>query len=349
MHTLGKFIQELMDDRGMTRPELVTASGLSRQHVQQLLTRDSLGRMPEPSTFTRLAAAFPGIPEETFIWRAAEAIGVPVDRLTVVTPRMSDLATSAVFNELGQRLGLRSRLTSPTTEVGAELKISSSAEGRNELHEAPATGGESLQEMIRRVMREEGLDSVRALYRRLPDNKDRVTYETVRKLANGEQRGTRDPRVFRDLAIMLRVDENDVRTALNELPTYGDWELPPRAQSLNPDERATVMNVVDAILRAKGAVEPAVSDRTVNLADGHAANDELAEHFDDADWPAKADEYRRGHAAADELADRRRAPKPVPADIATTAADAQDEPTVRQASKDLRNQDRAGQENQDPS
>lgn len=40
--------------------------------------------------------------------------------------------------------------------------------------------------------------------------------------------------MFRDLAIMRRINENDVRMALNEFLTYSDWELPPRVQSLTP-------------------------------------------------------------------------------------------------------------------
>lgn len=53
---------------------------------------------------------------------------------------------------------------------------------------------ESLQEIIRRVLRVHGIENVMALHWRL----DRVTCETARKLAPGGQRGTREIRVFRD-------------------------------------------------------------------------------------------------------------------------------------------------------
>lgn len=111
---------------------------------------------------------------------------------------------------------------------------------------------ESVPELIARRMGELQITSLLALHRRLTDP-DSITYETVRNLANGKQRGTRDDRVIRDLAIMLAVDEATVREAVGADPTYGPWELPPRAQGLDPQEREVVISVVDALLRAKRA------------------------------------------------------------------------------------------------
>ena len=110
---------------------------------------------------------------------------------------------------------------------------------------------ESLPDLIATAMSRFGVQSVRALYRRLPDGADRMTYETFRKLSNGEQRGVRDPRVVRDLQIILEEPEPRIRAALNMGPTYGPWELPPRAQGLNPQERRVVVEVIDTILLAK--------------------------------------------------------------------------------------------------
>jgi len=104
MHKLGEFIQELTDTRGMTRSDLVKASDLSRQHVRQLITRETLGRMPEETTFRALARAFPGVSEETVIWRAAEPTGVQVDRLTVVSPALDEIRNEALLQELARRL-----------------------------------------------------------------------------------------------------------------------------------------------------------------------------------------------------------------------------------------------------
>lgn len=160
---------------------------------------------------------------------------------------------------------------------GAALVLVESVACSNASYPRLIQGGdvsESLQDLIRRIMREQDIDCVRSLYRRLPDAHDRVTYETVRKLANGEQRGTRDTRVFRDLAIMLRVDENDVRAAMGVPPTYGEWQLPPRAQSLNLDERAAVMGVVDAILRAKRVNAASSGAPVAHLRDDQSATAE---------------------------------------------------------------------------
>lgn len=112
---------------------------------------------------------------------------------------------------------------------------------------------ESLPQLFSRRMGDLKVSTVRQLYQRLPqgDGVDRVTYETVRKLHNGEQRGSRDQRVPRDLALMLEVSENEIRSAMKMPPTFGEFELPPRAQALDPQERVVVMAVVDALLRAK--------------------------------------------------------------------------------------------------
>lgn len=120
--------------------------------------------------------------------------------------------------------------------------------------EAPVLGDvtESLPALIARRMNDLGARSVRDLYLRLPtDETDRISYETVRKLVNGEQRRVKGNRVLRDLALMLEVNENEVRVALGVPPTYGPWEIPPRVNGLDPTERDVVMGVIDALLRAK--------------------------------------------------------------------------------------------------
>lgn len=100
-------------------------------------------------------------------------------------------------------------------------------------------------------MGEMGVKSIAELHRRLPEGEDRIAYETVRLLSNGDQRNTRDPRVPRDLALILDVAEDQVRAALKIEPNFGIFELPPRAQGLAPSERKVVLSVVDAIITAK--------------------------------------------------------------------------------------------------
>lgn len=53
-----QFIQAEMDARGWDRPTLERVSGLSRSHVQKLLTANKLGRMPDEKTLQGLAHAF---------------------------------------------------------------------------------------------------------------------------------------------------------------------------------------------------------------------------------------------------------------------------------------------------
>lgn len=110
---------------------------------------------------------------------------------------------------------------------------------------------ESLPALIRRRQGELHAAGLMDLYRRLPEGTGRITYETFRLLANGKQRGHRGGRVFRDVALILSVTENDVREAMGAEPEYGDWELPARANALDPTERELVLRVIDGLLRAK--------------------------------------------------------------------------------------------------
>ena len=106
MHALGRFIQDLMDARNMPRPDLERASGLSRQHIHQLLDdrKTGLGRMVDDSTIAALARAFPDVGESAFIAKAAESLGVPVDRLTVVRADFDQLTDEALLGLLSKRL-----------------------------------------------------------------------------------------------------------------------------------------------------------------------------------------------------------------------------------------------------
>ncbi len=106
MHALGRFISDLMDARGMSRPDLERASGLSRQHIHQLLDdrRRSLGRMVDEATIAGLSRAFADIGETPFIVKAAESLGVPVDRLAVVDVDLDRLSDDALLGILARRL-----------------------------------------------------------------------------------------------------------------------------------------------------------------------------------------------------------------------------------------------------
>jgi transcriptional regulator with XRE-family HTH domain len=106
MHALGRFITDLMDARSMSRPDLERASGLSRQHIHQLLDdrRTSLGRMVDDTTVVGLSRAFADIGETAFILKAAESLGVPVDRLATVDVDIDRLSDDALLGILARRL-----------------------------------------------------------------------------------------------------------------------------------------------------------------------------------------------------------------------------------------------------
>lgn len=106
MHALGRFISDLMDARSMSRPDLERASGLSRQHIHQLLDdrRTSLGRMVDDATIAGLSRAFADLGETAFILKAAESLGVPVDRLATVDVDLDRLSDDALLGILARRL-----------------------------------------------------------------------------------------------------------------------------------------------------------------------------------------------------------------------------------------------------
>jgi transcriptional regulator with XRE-family HTH domain len=104
MHELGRFIQDLMDGHGWRQADLARASGITPATVSRLLTKGHLGRMVADDTIAGLHKAFPEIPEGVFITKAAEALGVPVDRLETVDPDLSSLSDEALLGILAERL-----------------------------------------------------------------------------------------------------------------------------------------------------------------------------------------------------------------------------------------------------
>ncbi|WP_175419070.1 helix-turn-helix domain-containing protein [Acidipropionibacterium acidipropionici] len=104
MHELGRFIQDLMDGHGWRQADLARASGITPATVSRLLVKDHLGRMVADETIAGLHRAFPEIPEGVFITKAAEALGVPVDRLETVDPDLSSLSDEALLGILAERL-----------------------------------------------------------------------------------------------------------------------------------------------------------------------------------------------------------------------------------------------------
>lgn len=103
MHELGRFIQNLMDQEGMTQSDLARRAGLSRQHVHGMLKAEKLTRLPAGSTIDGLHRAFPHVSRETFVLQAASAMGVPVD-VNPSAPDYQSLSNEALLGILKERL-----------------------------------------------------------------------------------------------------------------------------------------------------------------------------------------------------------------------------------------------------
>lgn len=114
-----------------------------------------------------------------------------------------------------------------------------------------ANVSESLRDLMDRRMRELQASSLLALYRRaFSAGGDHVTYETIRKLYNGEQLTTRDQAIT-DLADLIEVEEATIREAMQVPPTFGPWKLPEQALTLTQRERQVVDSVIKALIDAK--------------------------------------------------------------------------------------------------
>lgn len=90
---------------------------------------------------------------------------------------------------------------------------------------------------------------------RLPEDEDgqrSPTYETFRRIRQAGHTNINDETATA-LATMLEVPVETVYLAARIPPRLGPFELPGRADALDPGERAAVLGVVDAILGAKGA------------------------------------------------------------------------------------------------
>lgn len=124
MHEFRRFIQGELDARGWRQADLVRASGLSRQHVSQILTdtRDNLGQMPDAATLTGIADGL-GVPAERVRTAAARSLVGYTDSGEPLTPALQDVSIDALLNEIRRRVENHERPAEPadppTTEPGA--------------------------------------------------------------------------------------------------------------------------------------------------------------------------------------------------------------------------------------
>lgn len=148
MHEYRRFIQQQLDERGWKRPDLVRASGLTRQLVWSILSdeRDHLGQMPDDNTLEGLSKGF-GLPVEVFRTAAARSLAGYTDDGSALTIRLQDVPTDALLNEVRRRIDTNEerrqdhtvtpirRRPSPEPARSAARDVGTESEGRRRRRE----------------------------------------------------------------------------------------------------------------------------------------------------------------------------------------------------------------------
>jgi hypothetical protein len=106
----------------------------------------------------------------------------------------------------------------------------------------------SLADLIARRKGELGFSSLRSMYRAADLTSDAITYESLRRFASGEATATRRSYTVRDLALICRVSEEQVRSAEAGYTPPGGWQ---KYDRLTESEKKAVEGVMDAILAAR--------------------------------------------------------------------------------------------------
>lgn len=106
----------------------------------------------------------------------------------------------------------------------------------------------SLAGLIADRRRDLGNPSLAAMYRMGDLPEDGITYEAFRQLAKGITASTRRPTTVRDLALICRVSEDEVRSAEAGYTPPGGWQ---KYDRLTVSEKKAVEGVMDAILAAR--------------------------------------------------------------------------------------------------
>jgi transcriptional regulator with XRE-family HTH domain len=107
MHALAEYLWAEMASHGWKRQaELVSRSGLTKQTVSKLMdrSRDSLGGKLDEKTIAGLAKAL-SVDESIIIRKAAEAMGIPLDRIVILDP--NTLPDDVLLELLRRRLSER--------------------------------------------------------------------------------------------------------------------------------------------------------------------------------------------------------------------------------------------------
>lgn len=141
---------------------------------------------------------------------------------------------------------------------------------------------ETLRDFIDRRLREldrrrggRGRRSLRAAYMELADDNREVTYEVMRRAANGHT--ALGLPAQRTLAALLEVESEVIADLVGQRPELGPFELPERANKLDQHERDVILGVVDAILAAaeRPDVTRPVEPTPLSPVDGAAVPEDL--------------------------------------------------------------------------
>lgn len=104
MHEFKRFIQQQLDARGWKQADLVRKSGLSKQHVSNMLrdTREHLGQMPDEKTIRALADGFQ-LPAEVVRTAASRALAGYSDEGQPLHVDIHQVPLDTLLNEIRRR------------------------------------------------------------------------------------------------------------------------------------------------------------------------------------------------------------------------------------------------------
>ncbi|MCT2357035.1 hypothetical protein M3G54_01485 [Brevibacterium casei] len=117
--------------------------------------------------------------------------------------------------------------------------------------------------------------STREIERRSEKAGLKVSNGAVGKYLNGTHPSEPSDRVLRAFAAVFGTDVNKIRKAAGQAPTADRFELPPEADTLNPDERRAITELVRVMARQKKAGDGSGNATPMNDAEGKPADDGL--------------------------------------------------------------------------
>lgn len=116
--------------------------------------------------------------------------------------------------------------------------------------------------------------STREIERRSEKAGLKVSNGAVGKYLNGTHPSEPSDRVLRAFAAVFGTDVNKIRKAAGQAPTADRFELPPEADTLNPDERRAITELVRVMARQKKAGDGSGNATPMNDAGGTPATEE---------------------------------------------------------------------------